>query len=85
MLKVLKFTSYSCKPCKQLNAALDSISSPIPIESVDLDLNPERAVEHNVRGVPVCIKLDGDREIDRIVGPKSREFLMKWLGEPNAQ
>jgi hypothetical protein len=61
------------KLCKERN---------IPIVDIDIDLQPEEAARHRPGTIlPVLVLFDGDREVARIVGEKSKKELVKRLEE----
>ena len=82
MPKFIKFYAPWCAPCRQLTAMLDSLPAAKDIvQSVDIEVSPEVAVQHNVRGIPVLIKLGDDgKEIERITGAPTLIKLKKFLG-----
>lgn len=79
MKRILRFTASWCGPCKSLSKTLDEIETNISFEVIDIDVNPELAVEYGVRGVPTMVMLDGNIEIKRIVGSKTKSELEQWL------
>jgi len=79
--KVLKFWAPWCGPCKQLSAKMKSISSPIPIEEVNVDEQPHIASEYQVMGIPTLIIVEGKQEIDRLSGNVSIEQLLNFLNK----
>ena len=73
-MKIIKFSALWCAPCKVLKTMLNGFDS-CPIEDIDIDQNPEKALEYNVRSVPTLILLDSQNNelwrhsgvIDRIM------------------
>ena len=49
-MKILKFSADWCGPCKMLQKTLDDMVLPYPVESVDIDKQPELAGEFGIRG-----------------------------------
>lgn len=79
-MKVLKFGAAWCTPCNMLQHIIDGIDSDVPIESVDIDEESERAMQYAVRGVPTLVMLDDTgTEIKRNVGVLTRDKLLEWL------
>lgn len=81
MKRVLRFTASWCGPCKMLAKNLESVSTNIPIEVVDIDENNEIAIDYGIRGVPTLIMLDGNTEMKRLVGMQSLKQLEDWLND----
>ena len=73
-MKIIKYSATWCNPCKVLKTMLNGFDN-CPIEDIDIDQNPEKALEHNVRSVPTLILLDSQNNelwrhsgvIDRIM------------------
>jgi thioredoxin 1 len=51
----------------------------LPIEVIDIDLNPELAKEYGIRSVPTLVMLDWNKEVKRITGNKSTKELEEWV------
>ena len=79
--RVLRFTASWCQPCKSLAKNLEDIKTDIPIEVYDIDEKTNIAVDFGIRGVPTLVMMDGNTEIKRMVGSKSKEDLEKWLND----
>jgi thioredoxin-like negative regulator of GroEL len=58
---------------------LDEIKPTIPFEVVDIDINPEVAVDYGIRSIPTLIMLNEKGEIKRLSGIKTKEQLTEWL------
>lgn len=80
-MRILRFTASWCQPCKQLSLLLDDLNVHLPIEVIDIDIYPEHAVDYGVRSVPTMIKLDGNTEVKRMVGVKSKQEILEWLND----
>ena len=68
-VKILKFYSPSCMPCKLLTNLLKE--EQIEHESVDItdDTNRQLVLQYNIRTVPVLIRVDSmGNEKDRLLG-----------------
>jgi len=61
MIKILKFTSPTCRPCKVIMPVLEKISEKygIKLVEIDRDSNKELVEKYNVRGLPTTILKDG--------------------------
>jgi len=79
MKKIYKFSATWCGPCKLLSRNLSSIESPIEIEEVDIEANPELTQQFKVRGVPTLVLIEDDVELKRKVGVISGEEFLNWI------
>ena len=79
MKKVYKFSASWCGPCKMLAKTLSNIESPLPIEEIDIDKNPELTQQFKVRGVPTLVIVEDDVEVKRKVGVMSGPEFLEWV------
>lgn len=78
MKQLLIFSAPSwCAPCVQLKKELEKIS--IEYEYIDVDQEPDKAAEYKLRGVPVLIKLQDGKEVDRKTGTMSSSAIEEWF------
>ena len=80
-MKTAKYFSAAwCGPCKQFKPIMQELlDEGYDIEFIDGDENREVAIEYNIRSIPTTvIELDG-KEINRIVGVRSKEEMIKEL------
>lgn len=65
-MKILKFFSRTCGPCKQMSKTLEQVHG---VEIKDLDIENEENIElihkYNIRSVPTIIILDNNNRIIR--------------------
>ena len=67
-MKLIKAKSDWCSPCRVLSTMLDGFKL-VPIEELNIDLDPDRTRELGIRSVPTLILLDSDdNEVWRNVG-----------------
>lgn len=81
-MKVLKFEAAWCGPCKALTAVLSGMEGKIsvPIEKVDIDEQPDLAIQYGVRGVPTMILIGDDgKELKRKVGAMREAEILKFV------
>jgi thioredoxin-like negative regulator of GroEL len=58
---------------------LENVDTTYPIEVYDIDVQDDIASEFGIRSVPTLIRMEGNVEIDRIVGVKSTSELKTWI------
>lgn len=66
MKKIIKFEKPGCQPCEMVSAVLGEAG--VSFESVNPFDQPEMAVKYKIRSVPTVLVLDGETEVDRIMG-----------------
>jgi len=79
MKRILRFTASWCQPCKMLAKTLEEVNTDVPIEVIDIDVHSDVAMEYNIRSVPTLVMKDGNIEMKRMVGMKSKQDLSEWL------
>ena len=58
---------------------LEEVNSVVPIEVVDIDVHSDLAMEYGIRSVPTLVMKDGNVEIKRMIGMKSKQDLTEWI------
>ena len=81
MKKVLRFTASWCQPCKAMAKLMEDIDTNLPIEIIDIDEQPELAVDYGIRSVPTLVMVDENIEVRRMVGLATKEKLKNWIEE----
>ncbi len=81
MKQLVYFSAPWCQPCKMFGPVVDAFvnDNEIQLIKVNIDENPELAIENNITSIPVLVLLDGDDELYRLTGAKPRPFLDKVL------
>jgi thioredoxin 1 len=79
MKKVLRFTASWCQPCKTMKNMLEEIKPTMPFEVIDVDVNPDVAMDFGIRSVPTLVMMDETIEMKRLTGIKTKEQLTEWL------
>jgi thioredoxin 1 len=76
------FTATWCGPCQQFKPIMEELKSDgLPIEIIDIDSNEDLAREFVVRSVPTTIIMDGEVEVERFIGAKTKRLIKNRLGE----
>lgn len=81
-MKILKFFSPTCGPCKVMESNLKAVD--IPYEDIDAtDENNDPLVEkYHIRNIPTIIMVNEvDEEVKRFTGVMSPEQLKSWIKE----
>tara|TARA_R110002050_G_scaffold51206_1_gene117886 strand:- start:730 stop:975 length:246 start_codon:yes stop_codon:yes gene_type:complete len=80
-MKTAKYFSAAwCGPCKQFKPIMEELSNEgYNIEFIDGDENREVAIEYNIRSIPTTVIEENGKEINRIVGVKGKEEMIKEL------
>ncbi|MDO5521614.1 MAG: thioredoxin [bacterium] len=85
-LAIIDFSASWCGPCKMLAPVLEQIADELEgkakFYNVDVDENPDLAMEYGIRNIPALIILKDGEKIDSQVGFLPKEQLSKWM-EPH--
>lgn len=80
---LVDFWAAWCMPCKLMTPILNELAEELNGNSAIGKLNVEHyqsiAAKYNVRNIPTLILFKNGKEIDRFVGVKSKDFLLKKL------
>ena len=80
---LVDFTAVWCAPCKMLEPILKDLADlwagQVHILKVDVDQNPELAMQYNVMGVPTLILFQGGKVVERLSGYQPKDRLIKVL------
>jgi thioredoxin 1 len=72
-----------CMPCKMmapvLNETAEELGDTARIGKLDVDANRESSAKYSVRSIPTLILFKNGKEINRFVGVKTKDFLLKEI------
>jgi len=72
-----------CGPCRMVAPILAEVaearSGSLTVAKLDTEQNPEWAMRYGVRAIPTMVLFAGGREVDRLVGVRSRAAIEDWL------
>lgn len=80
MNKIIKFTGTHCPSCRKLEALLKMHKLEVD-EEIVLDNNLELARKYQVSTLPTLLKIEGDKEIDRVIGIVPSQRIKEFFGE----
>lgn len=77
------FTSVLCSPCQRLKPVLNELASDLgqsaKIVAVEVTMNERLAERYGIAALPTLIVFSGGRETHRLVGLKTKEYLLEAL------
>jgi thioredoxin len=81
-MKILKFYSQSCAPCKMLTPILESIQQTydVEVQSVDVEKEPRLAMAYAIRSVPTLVFEHEGNRVSTIIGMSNRKTILDSLG-----
>ena len=62
-MKLLKFTTQWCGPCKMQDKEFKNNPISIPVANIDIDEDMESAIKYSVASVPKIVLLDGNNKV----------------------
>ena len=83
-MKLLKFYSPSCAPCKAITPFVNSVAFELQlaVEAIDATQNPEMASKYGIRAVPTLVLAgEGGEHITSKTGVMTEEAMSAWLEE----
>ena len=80
-MKTAKYFSATwCGPCKQFKPIMEELSNEgYNIEFIDGDEDRDLAIEYNIRSIPTTVIEQDGKEVNRLVGVKSKEEMIDEL------
>ncbi|WP_348663619.1 thioredoxin [Chlamydia vaughanii] len=83
-LVLVDFFAEWCGPCKMLAPVLDAVATEVPavlIGKVNIDDSPGPAEQYGVSSIPTLILFKDGKEVDRTVGLKDKDALVKLINK----
>jgi thioredoxin 1 len=82
---LVDFWAAWCMPCKMmapvLNETADALGNTAQIGKLDVDANRESSAKYGVRSIPTLILFKNGKEVNRFVGVKTKDFLLKEISK----
>lgn len=74
-----------CAPCRMLTPVMEEVSSDykgrVDVAKINVDEHPELATELSVMNIPTLIFFKGGKELTRLVGVNTKEYIEKKIEE----
>jgi thioredoxin 1 len=84
-LVMVDFWAEWCMPCKVMGPVLNELAESSDFQAVVAKLNVDHyqsvSQQFGVRGIPTIILFKNGKEVDRIVGIKPKDFLIKQVNK----
>ena len=82
---LVDFWAEWCGPCRQIAPILDQIeaeySSKLDIVKVNVDNEPQLAMQYNVTGIPLLGVFENGQLVKQVVGAKPKQMLLNDLAQ----
>lgn len=82
-ISLVDFWASWCMPCKMmvpvLNEVAEEVGDNVAICKVNIEEYQSIAQKHAVRNIPTLLIFKNGKEVDRVVGVKSKDFLINKL------
>lgn len=80
---VVDFWAEWCAPCRAIAPTLEEIATEmkgqVTIAKLDIDHNPEKAMEYGVRGIPTLLMFKDGEVVATKVGAADKTNLSGWI------
>ncbi len=78
---LVDFTAVWCQPCKHLEPLVKQLAEQwggkVKVVKLDVDDNPQVAMDYNVMGVPTLMLFKGGKPVERVTGFQPLDRLSK--------
>lgn len=82
MKTIFYFTADWCNPCKRMKPIAEDLNreySDITIKFIDVDSEIDFAKAFKIQSVPTLVLIEGDAEVRRMIGAKTKDELMEFI------
>lgn len=82
MKTIFYFTADWCNPCKRMKPIAEDLNreySDITIKFIDVDSEIDFAKAFKIQSVPTLVLIEGDAEVRRSIGAKTKDELMEFI------
>lgn len=80
---LVDFWAAWCIPCKMMAPVLNDVAEELEgnarVGKLDVETNRASAAKYNIRNIPTMILYKNGKEVDRFVGAKSKDYLLKQI------
>lgn len=80
---VVDFWAEWCGPCKMIGPSLEELSNElagkVKIAKVNVDENPELAVQYGIQGIPALLLFNKGSIANRKTGAAPKSVLSQWI------
>ncbi|MEI6274453.1 MAG: thioredoxin [Prolixibacteraceae bacterium] len=82
---LVDFWASWCAPCKMMAPVLNQVADELPenktVGKLNVEISKAVSSKYNIRSIPTMILFNNGKEINRFVGIKSKEFLLKEMSK----
>lgn len=82
-ITLVDFWATWCMPCKMMAPVLNNLSEELTgnasVGKLDVDQNKAASLKYGVRSIPTLVLFKNGKEINRFVGVKTKDFLLKEI------
>ena len=82
-IMLVDFWATWCMPCKMMAPVLNDLSEELTgnasVGKLDVDQNRAASAKYAVRSIPTMVLFKNGKEINRFVGVKTKDFLLKEI------
>ena len=79
-MKIIKISAIWCSSCIIMKSRFNDIVKDKNIEVISLDYDIDDIEKYNVGDIlPVYVKLDGEKEINRLIGEHTKEEIERFI------
>jgi thioredoxin 1 len=82
-IMLVDFWATWCMPCKMMAPVLNDLSEELTgnasVGKLDVDQNRAASAKYGVRSIPTMVLFKNGKEINRFVGVKTKDFLLKEI------
>lgn len=76
-MRILKFYSPTCGPCKVMDSNLKQAG--VPYENINIITEEELTSEYGIRAVPTLIKIDDEGNVEKRIGIMTVEQIKEFV------